>query len=80
MEFLKRKGIQISMDGKGRVLDNIYIELFWRTIKYQNIYLNPYESGIDLYQGIKKWIDRYHNRDHQGIDRNKPIQYYKIAA
>jgi len=80
IEYLKTEGIQISMDGKGRALDNIYIERFWRTIKYQDIYLKSYQSGIDLYQGIKKWIDRYHHRDHQGIERNKPINYYKVAA
>lgn len=80
IDYLKKKGIKISMDGKGRALDNIYIERFWRTIKYQNIYLNSYESGIDLYRGIKKWIERYHHRDHQGIERNKPISYYKVAA
>jgi len=80
VDYLKKENIQISMDGKGRALDNIFIERFWRTIKYQNIYLNSYESGIGLYQGIKKWIDRYHNRDHQGIERNKPINYYKVAA
>ena len=80
IEYLKAEGVQISMDGKGRALDNIYIERFWRTIKYQDIYLKSYQSGIDLYQGIKKWIDRYHYRDHQGIERNKPINYYKVAA
>jgi len=53
IEYLKKERVQISMDGKGRALDNIYIERFWRTIKYQNIYLNCYESGIDLYQGIR---------------------------
>lgn len=80
VDYLKSEGIKISMDGKGRALDNIYIERFWRTIKYQDIYLKSYQSGIDLYQGIKKWIDRYHNRDHQGIERNKPINYYKVAV
>jgi len=41
------------MDGKGRALDNIFIERFWRTIKYQHIYLNPADEGITLYRGIK---------------------------
>lgn len=62
------------MDGKGRALDNIYIERFWRTIKYRHIYLNPADDGIGLYKGILNWIDKYHHKDHQGIDRIKPIE------
>lgn len=79
VELLKKENIKISMDGKGRALDNIYIERFWRTIKYQHIYLNPAEDGITLYRGIKKWVERYHNRNHQGINQ-KPIEKYKNAA
>ena len=80
VEFLKLNDIKISMDSKGRALDNIFIERFWRTIKYQLIYLNAYENGLDLYIGIKNWLNRYHNRDHQGIDRKKPCNLYDIAA
>lgn len=74
VEYLKAEGIKISMDGKGRALDNIYIERFWRTIKYRHIYLNPADDGIGLYKGILNWIDKYHHKDHQGIDRIKPIE------
>lgn len=80
IEYLKDNDIQISMDGKGRALDNIYIERFWRTIKYQYIYLNPKDNGLDLYLGIKNWLERYHNRDHQGIDREKPKHRFNLAA
>lgn len=55
------------MDGKGRALDNIYIGRFWRTIKYQHIFLNPADDGITLYKGIKKWMDKYHNKNHQAV-------------
>jgi putative transposase len=79
VELLKKEGIKISMDGKGRALDNIYIERFWRTIKYQHIFLNPADDGITLYRGIKKWMDKYHNKNHQGINQ-KPIEKYKNAA
>lgn len=79
VELLKKEGIKISMDGKGRALDNIYIERFWRTIKYQHIFLNPADDGITLYKGIKKWMDKYHNKNHQGINQ-KPIEKYKNAA
>lgn len=80
VQYLKKEGVQISMDGKGRALDNIFIERFWRTIKYQHIYLNPAEDGITLYKGIQDWIHKYHHRDHQGIGRIKPIEKYQNAA
>lgn len=79
VELLKKENIKISMDGKGRALDNIYIERFWRTIKYQYIYLNPAKDGVSLYMGIKKWMEKYHNKNHQGINQ-KPIEKYKNAA
>ena len=80
VEFLKENSIRISMDGKGRALDNIYIERFWRIIRYQYIYLNPAKNGLLLYNGIRKWIERYHNRDHQGINRKKPFIIYSCVA
>ena len=80
VEYLKKEEIKISMDGKGRCLDNIFIERFWRTIKYQHIFLNPAIDGLDLYLGIQKWLQRYHNRGHQGIELKKPAEKYKLAA
>ena len=68
------------MDGMGRALDNVYIERFWRTLKYQHVYLNPADNGTQLYQGIDNWIHRYHNRGHQGIGRLKPNSLYQKAA
>ena len=56
---LKGHEIRISMDGKGRATDNIYVERFFRSIKYDYIYLNPAETGLDLYLGIKKFIEEY---------------------
>lgn len=76
VDYLKQTGIQISMDGRGRALDNIYIERFWRTIKYQHIYLNPAENGLELWLGIEKWLKRYHSRKHQGIGRVKPADRF----
>ncbi len=76
VEYLKVSGIKISMDGKGRALDNIYIERFWRSIKYRHIYLNPARNGQELYGGIEKWIECYHNRKHQGNGRVKPVVKY----
>ena len=78
--LLKDNKIAISMDGKGRAIDNIYIERFWRTIKYQHIYLNPANDGTELFKGIEQWIIKYNNKAHQGIGRIKPIVKYKQAA
>lgn len=79
VELLKAESIQISMDGKGRAIDNIFIERFWRTIKYQHIYLNPADNGLILFRGIQRWLKRYHNRAHQGIGRVKPITLFLIS-
>ncbi len=53
--------IKISMDGKGRAIDNRWIERFWRTLKHKYIYLNPAEDGIELYKNIEYYIDYYND-------------------
>ena len=74
---LNRLGIQISMDGKGRCKDNIWIERFWHTIKHEYIYLNPQNDAICLRNGIEKYISYYNNkRPHQGISNQVPILRY----
>ncbi|HWB92024.1 MAG TPA: integrase core domain-containing protein [Puia sp.] len=52
-------GIRISMDGKGRALDNVWIERFWKSIKYDCVYLNPVEDGFELYEGVQNHIACY---------------------
>ena len=70
-------GIKLSMDGKGRAIDNVFIERLWRSVKYESIYLNPPESGIDLYQQLETYFDTYNNkRRHQGIDNQIPAEMY----
>lgn len=78
IEYMEKYGIKISMDGKGRAMDNIYIERFFRTIKYDYIYLNPVESGWELYEGIKDFIKEYNQRSHQGIKNLKPKDLFKF--
>jgi len=69
------------MDGKGRALDNIYIERFWRTIKVDYIYLHPFDDGGKLYNGINTFINYYNNiLRHQGIKRKIPVTLYKKVA
>jgi putative transposase len=77
IQTLKGNGIQISMDGKGRALDNIYIERFWRSIKQEKIYLNPPNGGLDLYQKVKEYIHFYNTeRRHTEIGSIPPDQMY----
>src|SRR5690625_7680100 len=64
---LKGHKIWLSMDGKGRETDNIYVERLFGSIKYDNIYLNPAETELDLYLGIKNVIDEYTEGKRQGI-------------
>jgi len=81
IKTLKDNEIQISMDGKGRALDNIYIERFWKTIKYENIYLNVYENGLHLYEGLKEYFEFYNTeRVHQSLNYQTPKQKYYYAA
>lgn len=71
--------IKLSMDGKGRAIDNVFIERLWRSVKYESVYLNPPESGIHLYEQLKKYFDFYNNRRrHQGIDNQIPFKRYLI--
>jgi putative transposase len=80
-EFADQEGVRISMDGKGRALDNIYIERFWRTLKRDYVYLNPAENGTELFKGIKGYISYYNNtKSHQGIGRISPVKLYKQVA
>lgn len=77
-ELLKKFEIQISMDGKGRAIDNIFIERFWRTIKYEDIYLKAYENGLSLYKGVKKYMHFYNTkRKHQNLNNKTPTVLYK---
>jgi putative transposase len=81
VEYLKDEDIRISMDGKGRVIDNIFIERLWRSVKYDYVYLHPASDGLELYLGLKEHF-RYYNHElhHQGIGRRIPADLYKPAA
>ena len=80
VDTLKGYSIRISMDGKGRATDNAFIERWFRTIKQKHIYLNPAGNGLELYQGIDTFVQKYNQRRHQGIERRKPIDLYLNAA
>jgi putative transposase len=75
-DILKDHHIKISMDGKGRWIDNVFIERLWRSVKYQDIYLKAYSSIGELRNGLTKWFDRYDRRRHQGLDNQTPDEVY----
>ncbi len=76
-QLLKNRGITISMDSKGRATDNICIERFWRSCKYERIYLNQYDNITDLKKDVADYIDFYNNkRFHQSINYAKPMEFY----
>lgn len=78
---LKELDVQISMDGKGRATDNIYIERFWRTLKQDWVYLNPVDNGSELWAGINGYINYYNKeKTHQGIGRQSPESVYRQVA
>jgi len=77
VNILKKHSIKISMDGKGRSIDNICIERFWRTIKYEEIYLNDYKSMSELKYSIDNYIVKYNSRRlHSAIGNKTPNEVY----
>jgi putative transposase len=79
--LLKDKGARISMDSKGRAIDNIFIERFWRSLKYEHVYLRPADDGVALYQGIKAYMHFYNTeRLHQSLEYQTPEYRYRNAA
>ena len=80
VNILKEHDIKISMDGKGRSIDNICIERFWRTIKYEEIYLNDYKSMSELRYSVDNYIVKYNSRRlHSAIGNKTPDQIYDEA-
>ncbi len=78
IKLLQAEDIKISMDGKGRALDNIFVERFFRTLKYEDIYLNEYATPRALRKGLNRYIGFYNEeRLHQSLDYNRPADYYQ---
>src|SRR2546428_2089398 len=75
--LLKHAGIQISMDGRGRALDNVFVERLWRTVKYEEVYLKDYETPREAMQGLATFFVRYNEwRQHQALGYQTPPQVY----
>lgn len=78
---LKRHEITISMDGKGRCMDNIFVERLWRSLKYEEVYLNAYASVADAKAGIGSWLSFYNEeRQHQSLGYRTPRQAYQAEC
>jgi len=73
-------GIKVSMDGKGRWMDNVFIERLWRSYKYEDLYLKEYATLAELESGIRQWMERYNTwRPHQALGNKTPAQVYENA-
>ncbi|GAB4169842.1 MAG: hypothetical protein Fur0032_08500 [Terrimicrobiaceae bacterium] len=71
-------GIEVSMDGKGRWMDNLFIERLWRSLKYEDIYLKGYTTVGELEAGVREWIERYNTwRPHQTLNNQTPARVYE---
>jgi putative transposase len=76
-ERLLERNVRISMDGKGRALDNIFTERLWRTVKYENVYLNDYSTPRAARQGLQQYLEFYNReRPHQSLDYRTPAEVY----
>jgi len=77
IKFLEGSGVRISMDGKGRATDNIFTERLWRSLKYEEVYLNEYQSPREARQGISRYLTFYnHHRPHQSLKYRTPAEVY----
>ena len=77
---LEAAGIAISMDGRGRFLDNIFIERLWRSIKYEEVHLKAYANGYEARAGISEWMNFYNEkRPHQAMDNQFPMAVWRVG-
>lgn len=78
---LKREEIQISMDGRGRWMDNVFIERLWRIVKYEEVYPKAYDNARQARAGLRTYFGFYNaKRKHQSLERQTPDQVYFNAA
>ena len=77
--ILQRAGVRISMDGRGRWMDNVFIERLWRSLKYECVYLHAFETGSELRAGLSKWIGYYNGgRPHSALAGRTPDEVYAV--
>ena len=80
-DLLEHSGVAISMDGKGRVFDNIFVERLWRTVKVENVYLHDYETPAETRPGLGRYFEFYNfDRPHQALGYRTPAEVYGDAG
>lgn len=71
-------GVKVSMDGRGRWMDNVFIERLWRSVKYECVYLHAFETGSEARTGIGRWVDQYNNRrPHSSLGGRTPAEVHE---
>jgi len=79
-DVLKKHHVDISMDGKGRWVDNVFVERLWRSVKYENVYLHAYESVVEARAGISKYLDFFNSkRPHSSLRGRTPDEAYFLT-
>ena len=79
LDRLAAAGVQVSMDGRGRAADNIFTERLWRSVKYEEVYLNEYASPREARVGLNRYFHFYNfERPHQALDYQTPAQFYAV--
>lgn len=79
--LLSSLGVRISMDGRGRALDNVFVERLWRSVKYEDVYLRDYQTPVDAREGLSRYFEWYnHERPHQSLDNRTPAEVYGLGS
>jgi putative transposase len=77
VDAVQSAGVEVSMDGRGRWIDNRFIERLWRSVKYEDVYINDYGDGLSAGRGLRSYFQRYnHLRPHQALDNATPADWY----
>jgi putative transposase len=80
IDAVQSAGVEVSMDGRGRWMDNRFIERLWRSVKYEDVYLNDYGDGLACGRGLVRWFENYNElRPHQALGNATPAQWYRSA-
>jgi putative transposase len=78
---LESAGVAVSMDGRGRALDNVFVERLWRSVKYEDIYIRGYDTVPDLHRGLARYFGFYNDeRPHQSLDYRTPAAVYRATT
>lgn len=81
IDAVQSAGVEVSMDGRGRWIDNRFIERLWRSVKYEDVYLNDYGDGLSADRGLRWYFQRYNtSRPHQALGNATPVDWYRCAG